>query len=394
MKILQLSSTFPRYQGDTTRKFIFYLCRELSRLNNEVHVISPHDNGAERFEVMEDVNVHRFRYCIPSSYQRLAYGSGITYNFNQSFLAKLQTPLFYLSEYYATERLEKENSFDIIHGHWLIPQGHIAYKIGKKHEKPNVVSLHGAGLLYLKNRFLKKICENTLIKSDYIIANSPYTASIAEKYTSNVVVIPQGVDTNYFKPIKLEGAVKKENKVFSLLYVGRLVERKGIRYLLSAAEILSKESVEIRIVGGGPLRYLVQDSADKGHIKFLGELDDNSLLQEYQNCDLFILPSIVLESDETETLGVVILEAMACGKAVIGTSVGGIPFIVKDEYNGRLIQPENVNEIVEAVQYYKNNDKMLREHSKNALNTAKKFNWKNIAQEHIELYLELINRAR
>ena len=127
-------------------------------------------------------------------------------------------------------------------------------------------------------------------------------------------IIPFGVDTEFFRPIKIE----KNKEIFQILSVGYLIERKGFDYLIKAVKEVLKTHSEVRlnIVGSGPLemqiKKLIHELKLEDTVKILDNVSDEELLELYNSSDLFVLPSIVDSQGNTEGLGVVLLEAMAC----------------------------------------------------------------------------------
>ena len=153
---LVLTSTFPRWKNDTTPRFVYELSDRLAEMGTKIIVMAPHADGALKQENIEHVDIHRFRYFYPYKLQKLAYGAGIIPNFKRSFAAKLNVPFFLLSEYFSASRLIKQENPDIIHAHWLIPQGIIGAMLKNKKTKL-IVTVHGSDLFPLKNfifRFL------------------------------------------------------------------------------------------------------------------------------------------------------------------------------------------------------------------------------------------------
>src|SRR5659263_191232 len=104
-KILILSSSFPRYDGDFAGNFVYELAKRLKLENLSVIIIAPNDSTTKFQENMNGLNVYRFPYFFPSNLQKLAYGGGISYNIKKSFLAKIQIPFFILFELFTTLKI-------------------------------------------------------------------------------------------------------------------------------------------------------------------------------------------------------------------------------------------------------------------------------------------------
>jgi len=134
-----------------------------------------------------------------------------------------------------------------------------------------------------------------------------------------------------------------------------LVEKKGVQYLIDAMRIVRNELPDLKllIAGTGNLEKQLKEKVRKSnlssYVSFLGAVKHEDLIDYYNICDLLILPSIFDKYGHTETLGMVILEAMSCGKPVIASNIGGIPDSVKDGYNGLLTIPKNPTDIADKI---------------------------------------------
>ena len=143
MKTIVLTSTFPRWKNDTTPSFVYELSRRLANKERAMIVLAPHAEKASKHEFFYGLDVYRFQYFYPSRMQKLAYGTGIIPNAKSIFAAKLNIPFFLLSEYLAAKKLINRYNPDIIHAHWLIPQGIISAYL-KNNKTKLIVSVHEA----------------------------------------------------------------------------------------------------------------------------------------------------------------------------------------------------------------------------------------------------------
>lgn len=225
-------------------------------------------------------------------------------------------------------------------------------------------------------------------KAEVIIAVSKAAANFISFFVDYVPIkiIPNGIDTNRFKP-----NFDKENKELKILFVSRLVHRKGPHLLVRAFKRVVKkyDNVALVFVGSGYMRGTLEELAMSLNItekvKFLGDVSDEILPQVYSESDIFVLPSL-----HAESFGLVLLEAMASGLPVVATSVGGIPEVLEDGKEGFLVKPDEKN-IAEALIKLLE-DKDLRE--KMGKNGRKKvvenYDWKNVCEKIEETYRELL----
>src|SRR4030042_1653882 len=121
MRVLVLTSSFPRIQGDSSGVFILSLCKELQKLGIELGVVAPHDYGCKRHEFLEGIEIFRFPYFYPYRFQRLCYGAGILKNMKESPVALMQLPFFIFAELSYAFRIAQQRKFDLVHAHWSIP---------------------------------------------------------------------------------------------------------------------------------------------------------------------------------------------------------------------------------------------------------------------------------
>jgi len=191
-----------------------------------------------------------------------------------------------------------------------------------------------------------------------LVVTSPLyleTSSFLQRFRHKVVVIPAAVNPLFLTP-PIEAGKAKEQIGYReddqlLLFVGRLVLYKGLFTLLQAFRLLLKHHPQARlaIVGTGPqeprLRQAIHRLGLTKEVRLLGRLPHETLLQAYSACDLFVLPS----RSRSEAFGIVLLEAMAQGKPVVATRVGGIPYVVPDGKAGLLVPPNNPHSLAAAI---------------------------------------------
>jgi len=401
IKVLVLTTTFPRWENDTTPAFVCDLSKRLRDEELEIVVLAPHCEGAKRFEIMDGLIVYRFPYFYPAKYQRLAYGGGILPSLKRSHLAKIQVPLLFLSELFYAFKIIREQKIDVIHSHWIIPNGLVGGICKKIFGIPHVTTVHGSDInIIKKSKILRRICSFILHNSDRITANSSYTKkvilSIDDRAKNKVEVVPMGVDINRFKSNDSMNLKEFFGVEYLILTVGRLIDWKGTKYLIIAMkEIIKKFPNSKLIIGGngpekGKLEKLTEELNLERNVVFTGYIKNVDLSKYYSSVDVFILPSINLNR-LTEALGVVLLEAMACGTPVIGSNVGGIPDIIKDGYNGFLVPEKSLEDLAGKIIQLLSNKELAEKFGANGLETVReRFSWELVSAEFREIYGEMI----
>jgi len=358
-RVLVLASTFPRWSGDTEPPFVYNLCRSLED-DFDITVLAPHASGAQDVERMEGMTVHRFRYFWPARAQQLAYG-GMLPTLKRNPWLWLQVPFFLTAELIQAIRLIRSEKVDVVHAHWLVPQGLVAGIAGLLTRKPVVLTAHGGDVYGLRGGLASAVKRWALRRMTRVTAVSRDLARAIEELADGqpvpVDVISMGVDTRRFAGRR--GAVKLRAKLGingpMLLFVGRLAEKKGLGYLLDAmpAVLMRHPDATLVVVGDGPLRgELSMQAHDLGlveSVRFLGARRPEQLPEFYAAADVFAGPSIVAEGGDTESFGLVFAEAMACGCPVVASDVGGISDLVRHERTGLLVQQRNPEELALAL---------------------------------------------
>lgn len=398
MKVLVLTTTFPRWKNDTTPAFVYELSKRLQESGLEIFVLAPHHEGAKRFETMDGMKVYRFPYFYPRKYQKLVYEGGILPNFKRSNLAKIQVPLLIISEFFYAFKVIKGEEIDIIHSHWVIPSGLIGGVFKKIFRMRHITTAHAGDVFTIENsKILSMIASYVFNNTDIITANSNYTKNVmisTKNETKNKIeIIPMGVDISRFNPQKASNLRNTYGAEYLILSVGRLVDKKGIKYLIMAMKDVIKEFPNAKLIigGSGPekdnLKKLSESLNLKENVFFVGHLKNSDLPKYYASSDIFVLPSIKTKGGDTEGLGVVLLEAMACGTPVIGSDIGGITDIIKDGENGFLTKPESPNDIANEVIKLLADVSLRKRFLYNGLkNVQERFSWEIVTELFIKVF--------
>lgn len=201
-----------------------------------------------------------------------------------------------------------------------------------------------------------------------------------------IEVIPTGMDFELFS--KKHSA---KNEIFTVLYVGRFAQQKGLPFLLKAMDQLKGENIKLKIIGGvaedndyDNVITLIKELKLQDKVEILDPVPYKDLPSVYRAADVFVLPSIM------EPRAKAINEAMAAGVPVIATNQGGVPETVIDGETGILVAPENSSEIAKKILQIKNNKKLREELIKNGRYAAEQFDWKKIAIRYSKEFKKLI----
>jgi glycosyltransferase involved in cell wall biosynthesis len=233
-------------------------------------------------------------------------------------------------------------------------------------------------------------------RSEAVVSISDYSAQYLLKKgiaPGKIHVVPCGVDIDRFFPNKESNEVTRrfEGKNV-LLFVGPLTKRKGLNYLIqSLPHVLEQHPNTILVIVGGGLAKPIQQLCIKldvvDHVFFEGFVDEHKLPLYYNACDLFVFPSLL------EGFGMVLTEAMACGKTVVASDTSSIPEVVGDA--GLLVEPKNPQALANAIITLLDNTQLRETLEKKALKRIRdKFNWTAVATQMERIYKNLITDAR
>jgi glycosyltransferase involved in cell wall biosynthesis len=400
--VLVLGSTFPRWDGDTEPRFVESLSYELAEFF-DVIVLAPHCEGAARQEVFSNgehsIEVRRFRYFF-AKFESLAYDGGILSRVRQNPLRLLLLPLFLLGQAIATVRLCRSRKVDAIHAHWIVPQGFTVavLRLLSNRLPPFLVTSHGGDLYALRGRLLERLKRWVLGKADAVTVVSEAMRDYCNEKRiapAQIHVQSMGVDlVSKFTPG--DGKAPRDGLVF----VGRLVEKKGVAYLIEAVSILADRYPELRlnIVGDGPLRQWLEDLVVRlglqDSVKFLGSVPNEAVPDYLRAAKIFAMPSVVAESGDQEGLGLVAVEALGCGCAVVAFDLPAVRDTIINGETGLMARPEDTTDLADKISLLLDDDARriyLAEAGRRY--AIGKFNWTAVGESYANIIGGLITSA-
>jgi len=357
------------------------LAQFLVRRGHAVDVITERaDESLPEFEVMEGINVYRV------SFTKIRGFTFIT-----SLLSMLRT----------LWRLDRRVSYDLIHSIAEAPTSQVGTLFKKWRKRPYLITIQGGHLqkrdfgVNLRNRLLKRLVGWSFRNADGVHAISRMLAEEAKKLgAGDVIILPNGVKPETFKFVPKEEArsklgISSSEKV--IISVSRLIPRKGTHHVIKAFARLLPRFPELRllIVGDGvwkeELERLARELGVANRVDFKGFVPHERLGEILPAADVFAL------TPEYEGLGIVFIEALACGVPVVASSVGGILDIIENGRNGFLVPPGDVEKLLDALEKLLTNDDLQRKFREEGLRVVReKFLWENILSRIEELYQSLI----
>jgi glycosyltransferase involved in cell wall biosynthesis len=372
LKIIQTPVRFYPFIGGV-EKYVYYISKELVKYDDcEVEVICANESSDVDYEIHDGINIHRLKY------------SGKIANTNIT----LSLPkILYLSKY------------DIIHTHvptpWSSDWSNIFTRLTNK---PLVVTYHndiiGNGIAnHIANFYNTTALKSLLNKADrIIITQDDYIESPHLKnYKDKVVTIPNGVDTELFKP---SNTPRNKNQIFFLSVLDKFHKYKGLDYLLDAIVEVKKVIPDVKLVVGGKGELLdhykqtAQRLKIEDNVEFKGFLTDKEVIKQYATSELFVLPSI---SSLQEGFGIVVLEALSCKTPVISTTIVGVADDVVKTNSGIIIPTKDTQALTDSIIKILQDDNLKEEMGENGRKLVQeKYEWKIIAKKIHDLYEELL----
>jgi glycosyltransferase involved in cell wall biosynthesis len=381
----------------------------------QITVLSPHSRMSSANKVgdvveMPGYRVVRYHYLFPRRFQRFG-DEGILPTIRNNPFFFFVLPLFFGVQFLVLLKICRQFRPDLIYSHWFTPQGVTGQFVSMMTGIPHVFTSHSTDIqvwnkiplvgpalvryLVPKSRAISMVSAQTGRKLKAFFREEEW-----QELKNKVHIIPMGLKSSTFQPVDIttKSALKKQVGLSDktvVLFVGRLVEKKGIAYLLSAFAELKKSQNNICLViaGDGPLKSKLQESARQlgvaDNVHFLGFISGEEKLHYFKVADLLVVPSIVASDGDCEGLPVVLLEGLASGLVCLATRESGAEMCIRDGENGFLIRAEEGEEITrklcELLELPKNR---LISIQREARKTSKKFDWKRIARAHYELFVQ------
>lgn len=398
MRILYIVTAFPRSPGEIITPWMSETIDRLRATGTEVEVLAPSYRGLGD-QVIDGTKVHRFRYA-PGPIETLTHDQTAPDRLREKPYYAGLLPGYLLAGSRAATRLARTGRFDVLHAFWPIPHGMFALSAKARTGVPVVSTFFGVELTWMRRQlpFLAPAARWIVRKSDVVTAISSSTASAIQAVVPEARsrIIPFGAASSGAGdalPTRDVPLSEERDRPYRLLFVGRLVERKGVIHLLRALTKLDP-GVRLAIVGDGPLgpslRAAAQELGVAERVEFTGPVSPEELRRQFQLCDVFVLPAVEDSKGDVEGLGVVLIEALSHGRPVIASASGGIPDIVRDGSTGLLVTPGDEEALAGAVTRLRSDPELSRRLvAQGRAHIEEAFSWDHIVGELNRLYTGL-----
>lgn len=387
LKVLVLSRNYPNTNFPLLGIWVENLVRHSARFW-ETKVVSPvpycpplargdyfrRFREIERHRLSEDVEVFYPRFLLPPSHR----------------LHGIESISYYLAVVRLIDRLRKTFHFDLIHAHFTFPDGCVAAKLGKRYGVPVIITEQASWHPWMENfKLVRRQAMWAARQAAFHIAISNALRSSIARFTGDSArlrIIPDGVDGSVFTLPKNDVRLLSNQ----ILFVGNIRPVKGVDLLIKSMQILARRRPDVKlvIVGGSfyknykieydRLREMVIKFDLESQIEFVGERSNAELLRYLQESALLVLPS------RRESLGTVLIEALACGTPVVATRCGGPEDIVTDDV-GVLVPTEDPDALARGIEHVLDT-RSTYDPAKLRAHALEKFGLDSVNQRVAELY--------
>lgn len=397
MRVLHVATAFPRHEGDVITPWLVELLRRCRDRGVRAEVLAPAYRGSGDHRI-HGIPVHRFRYA-PRRWETLTHDETAPDRVRSSPAHAALVPAYLAAGAAAAWRRGRRDPPDIVHVHWPMPHALFgaALRAGSGGGCAMVASFYAVEVNWVLHRlrWLRPFLRWSARTADAVTAISTATARSVEEVSGVApTVIPFAAalegsgerrDADRREPLTGDGPAE-------LLFVGRLVERKGVEVLVEAAALLARErDVRLTVVGEGEwegrIRERVRATRMEDRVRLTGYVPDGELEELYAGCDVFVLPAVVDAKGDTEGLGVVLLEALGFERPVVASRVGGIPDIVREGRTGWLVPPGDPRALAERIGWLvEHPDEARRVARRGREIVAREFGWETVVSRLLEVY--------
>jgi glycosyltransferase involved in cell wall biosynthesis len=398
--VVMVTTSYPRFPGDSVGTFMEPIARSVAARGHEVHVVAPWHPLVARAAEEHGVRFHFYRYAPMRSLNVFGYAAAMRADVSVRGAAYLVAPLALAAGWRAARAVARRHHATVMHGHWVIPGGVTAAAAAPT--LPLVISLHGSDV-YVAETFApaRMAARRAFHKAGFVTACSDDLARRAIRLGANaerLETVPYGVDVERFRPAPEIRSVRRRelavgDSVPLIVTAGRLVRKKGFEYLIDA--LVHLPGVVAAIAGDGTLDGELRERARANgvaeRVRFLGNQPQDRVGEYLAAADIVCVPSVRDDSGNVDGLPNVVLEALASGTPLITTAAGGIGTVVEDGRTAHVVPERNASAIAEAVQRILADPHAARRMGAAARTlVADRFGWDRAAERFEAAYLRAL----
>jgi phosphatidyl-myo-inositol dimannoside synthase len=364
VRVLMATHTYPRYPGDGTAPFLDTIVRGLVACGHSIDVVLPY-HPEFRFADEDGLRFHPFRYSPAERWSPWGYGQSLRGDATIPPGVVALAPAIVLALRRKVRQLLREGTHDLVHAHWAVPNGSLVAGVARRYDVPVLVSLYGTDVSVAERYgVLRRAAAAAFAGARAITACSDNLRRRAEALGADphrIETIRHGVDADGFNPGLADEGLRQSlltDRKDDMLVVaaGRLVEVKGFEYLVEAAAKVT--GIRVAIIGEGELRPALERRASElgAPVTFLGNLPyHHQVAETMASADIVVVPSVVDGAGRVDGLPSTVLEALASGRPVVATRIGGIPEVIADGTNGLLVHERDPVALASALERLRDN---------------------------------------
>jgi len=404
MHIGVLTHNYPRFRGDFSGIFVEALSEELVTQGQRVTVLAPWDPAYARHPDDHGVHLKLYRYAPLASWHRLGYMRTMQADVAMRSETYWLAPLLFGCGWQAIDRWARRARPDVLHAHWALPNGFLGALVSRRLDIPLVVSIPGSDALVAdQNPLFRWMTRFAFDQAGLITANSHSLRNLAVQRLgadpAKFDLIIYGVDPETLQPSDAGVAELRQQlhippQAVIFLAVGRMVYKKGFDVLLKAVSMLRASNTHIVLIGEGDLwerwQAMGVELGIDERLHWVGNVPRDEIAIYYNMADVLVMPSVTRPATG---LSVCVLDAMACGKPIIGSDAAGNPLVVRTSVNGFIV-PEGHTAALAAALALLTSDPERRQRmgraSRRFIETE--FGWPHLARRYIEHFEKLVHR--
>ena len=364
MRVLMLATSFPKYHGDTTAPFIAEIAAGVVAHGVAVRLLLPHHREFRHETIERGVELRTFRYAPHPSWALWGYAEALQADVGLRRRALYVTPFALIASTWSLWRQAREFRPDVIHGHWVLPNGLPAMIVAWLCRVPLVISMHGsdvamaertsiyrriAGWIFGRTR-LATACSGDLHQRALALGADPATT----------ITLPYGVATSEFRPDMHDRSWIAQRFGIAataplVVAVGRFVTKKGFHHLLRTLPALRASNPQVRLLlaGYGDLHdeyvAIIDALGVADMVVMPGQLLRDEVARVIASADVYCVPSVHDELGNVDGLPNALLEGMAAGRAIVASAVAGIPDVITDGVQGLLVPEGDEPRLAQAI---------------------------------------------
>lgn len=408
MNVLMLTSSYPKFRGDTTAPFVESIATNIARQNVDVHVALPEHRELKRGAVEDGVHFHPYKYAPRQEWTLWGYAEALRGDVQLKRGVYALAPLAVASSIQKMMQLTAREKFNLIHAHWVLPNAPAAALVAHIRKIPLVISMHGSDVFMAeKNRVFGAAARWCFDNAAWLTACSDdlmQRALALGADENKTELIPYGADAKAFHvhpehAARVRAELHLEKNDVMILAVGRMVYKKGFEFLVRAMPKILQDAPNARlvVVGYGDLRAELEQQAHaldlNGHVTFAGRVPREEIPAYFAASDIVSVPSVRDDAGNVDGLPNVVLEGMAAGKPIVASNIAGFPDVIENGASGILVEEKNSEALAAAILKLAR-DENLRERlgTRARGQVHENLNWENVARKFVNVYARVTSR--